>query len=150
MIHEESIGYLAALTVTWPTVYWLERALRHRIGCDFAKVSQPMGRSQESAARSAARPWSSDLFTSSVVFVCVFARKIEVCHDNNMHHALCTHTRIFPFQIELHRADWIFLLCIKDKNTPLSFSAHTACLWVRPTHHHSLLLFFSQVHLFLC
>lgn len=37
-------------------------------------------------------PWSSNLFTSSIC-VCVRQREMEVWHDNNMHHALCTHAR---------------------------------------------------------
>lgn len=85
---------------------------------------QPMGRSQESVARSAA--WDAPGAAICLPPLCWCESKIEVWHDNNMHHALSTHTHIFPFQIELHRDDWIFLLCTKDKNTPLSFSTPLA------------------------
>lgn len=66
-------------------------------------------------------PRSSNFFTSSVC-----ERKWEVWYDNNMHHALCTHTLT---KVHLSIPDWItlgwldfFLLSIKDKNAPLLFS----------------------------
>lgn len=133
MIHEKSISYLAALTVPWPAVIgcWSDLKTAPRV-CNqvpFCQSQSTNGREprERSKVSCLGCPQSSNLFTSSVC-VCVFEGKREVWHDDNTHHALCTHTRthsqrcIFPFQIELHRADWIFLPCIKDKNTPLSVS----------------------------
>lgn len=96
----------------------LESALRVRIGC----YAEPMGGGQESVARSAAQDAPKQQF---VYLGCAWMRWAEVRHDNIRHHALRTRTRtrqrcISPFQIKLHRVDWIFLSRFKDKNTPHS------------------------------
>lgn len=75
MIHGESIACPAVLTGTWPAAL----AARHGTGCLLAKVGQPMGGSQERAARSPAchsLQTASDLFTSPCVCVCVSEKTI--------------------------------------------------------------------------
>lgn len=148
MIHEESIGYLATLTVTWPAVYWLETAPRPGIGCQFAKVSQPMGRSQGSVARSASRGAPGAAICLPPLCVCVFERKREVRHDNNMHHALCTHTRKgASFHSRLNYTGLIgFFSSASKTKTLLSWSPPPPA---SGSSHHIIACCFSFHHLYL-
>ena len=127
MIHEESIGWQSPGN---------RSDARDRLPLRQSQSTNGREPRERSKVSCSGWPRSSNLFTSSVC-VCVWERKWEVWYDNNMHHALCAHTHsqrcIFPFQIELHWADWIFfLLSIKDKNTPLLFSTLPASRSIQP------------------
>lgn len=118
MIHGESIACPAVLTGTWPAAL----AARHGTGCLLAKVGQPMRGSQERAARSPAchsLQTASDLFTSPCVCVC-FRENDRHGHDNNTHHALCSHTREgAAFHSRLNYTGLIGFFCPASKTKTL-------------------------------
>lgn len=68
--------------------YWLEMAVGLQISCQFAKVSQPMGGSHRSIARSA----SLDGPGAVICLPPLYLREKEVWHCNNMSHAFCIHS----------------------------------------------------------
>lgn len=95
-------------------------AARHGTGCLLAKVGQPMGGSQERAARSpACHSLQTAICLPPPVCVC-FRENDRHGHDNNTHHALCSHTREgAAFHSRLNYTGLIGFFCPASKTKTL-------------------------------
>lgn len=117
MIHGESIACPAVLTGTWPAGTGCEA--RDRLSARQSRSTNGGEPRESSKVTCLPFPANSDLFTSPCVCVC-FRENDRHGHDNNTHHALCSHTREgAAFHSRLNYTGLIGFFCPASKTKTL-------------------------------